>query len=589
VPRSVVLSTLLVAPAALGQILTQSTVTSVGGANALSTPAARHLVRMRSGTYLLALQCDRAAPNTGLTLFRSDDDGQSWSYSASLNPNASDRHTADLLRAGDDLALVASYDGPSIVPDASLDPARQVRFQWWRAKGSGWEPEPPVAVFDPAPGFAYHRGEIAIDAAGRIWVQAFQRGATRCDPAKDLTCAQCLNVDNGDNYGNEVVVSVSADGGRTFSPAQTVGTTMCRAGGRIIDLGQKLLLIWNDYSANENGSRVVTRFVTRELSDPIGSWSDPQDAFTDAPADGIYHGAALSAVADGQGGLHLVYKDQNDQLLWYRHFDGHGFTARVQVDDSRDDWALQPATMMRDGELFVLANHRTGVASYETRMWRLSTGLGPQQAASLGDDGAFHGYPSLPDSIPEQASTFPYAFASTPNPDEAGEEVTLRVSVDPPRADVTAAPGALRSVDGMPASATLSIVPRNGFRGTLALSVSGAPSSAQATLEPATLTVPDGATATLLTLLPRDTEPGDYRVVVRAVSAQLTTQVIVPWTVARSPPAPGRGGGGDPPTGTTGASASAGSGCSSTTEQPAALLAVAWLVVARRRRRWRVS
>ena len=101
----------------------------------------------------------------------------------------------------------------------------------------------------------------------------------------------------------------------------------------------------------------------------------------------------------------------------------------------------------------------------------------------------------MPDSIPEQASTFPYAFASTPNPDEAGEEVTLRVSVDPPRADVTAAPGALRSLDGMPASATLSIVPRNGFRGTLALSVSGAPSSAQATLEPATLTVPDGATA----------------------------------------------------------------------------------------------
>src|SRR5690349_15973018 len=120
------------APAALAQVISQSTVSDVGGANALSTPAARHLARMDSGTYLLALQRDRALPDTGLNLYRSDDDGGSWSFYATINPSASDRHTADLVKVGDDLAMVTSFDAPSIAADAALDAGRKVNFQWWR-------------------------------------------------------------------------------------------------------------------------------------------------------------------------------------------------------------------------------------------------------------------------------------------------------------------------------------------------------------------------------------------------------------------------------------------------------------------------
>ena len=50
----------LAASAVRAQAISRSTIATVGGANALSTPAARHLVRMDSGTYLLALQRDGA-------------------------------------------------------------------------------------------------------------------------------------------------------------------------------------------------------------------------------------------------------------------------------------------------------------------------------------------------------------------------------------------------------------------------------------------------------------------------------------------------------------------------------------------------
>src|SRR5256885_13961017 len=86
---------------------------------------------------------------------------------------------------------------------------------------------------------AYHRSELAVDSAGRIWVQAFRRSASPCDPTKDRRCALC-DAGNGDNYLNDVMVSSSADGGRSFSPAQRLASTLCRAGGRLISAGSKL-------------------------------------------------------------------------------------------------------------------------------------------------------------------------------------------------------------------------------------------------------------------------------------------------------------------------------------------------------------
>ena len=496
--RFVAAVALAVSPAVSAELLSESTIAAVGGANALSTPAARHLVRMDSGTYLLALQRDAEDSESGLTLYRSDDDAQTWKFYASINPRALDRHTADAIKVGDDLAMVESFDAPSIVPAPDLDPARKVYFQWWRSDGAGeWRPQAPVTVFDPAPGTAYHRGEVAVDAAGRIWVQAFRRTATACDPRADARCAACDVVENGDNYQNEVLVSVSEDGGRTFGPGQTLATTLCRAGGRLISAGRKLLLVWNDYSANENGTRIATRFVERDASDPPDCWSAPRDAFPDEPADGIYHGAALSAVADAAG-VHLVYKDQNRMRLWYRRYDAATatFAARVQVDDSVDDWALQPATTLRDGELFIVANHRLGETSYQTRIWALSTGLGPASSTVVNADDAFHAYPTLPETLPRSVKTLPYVYARAAGATVPGNEVTLRIGLDQPVATLSLDSRAL-----LPAGKSIAIhiqtlrVP--GFTAPIALDLTGVPPGVHAVFEPARVLPGDSSTLTL--------------------------------------------------------------------------------------------
>ena len=182
----------LAAEAASARLLSESTVASVGGANALSTPAARHIVRMDSGTYLLALQRDGAgaAGQTGLALYRSDDDARSWSFYASINPSAAERQTADLVKLANDVAMVESFDAPSILPDAALDPRRKVYFRRWRSDGgSGWIPDARVTVFTPVSGVAYHRGELAVDSLGRIWIQAFRRG-----PQLGLACPVRIRI-----------------------------------------------------------------------------------------------------------------------------------------------------------------------------------------------------------------------------------------------------------------------------------------------------------------------------------------------------------------------------------------------------------
>jgi hypothetical protein len=473
-------------PGASAQVISQTTVTSVGGANALSTPAARHLVRMDSGTYLLALQRDGALPETGLNLYRSDDDGRSWSFYAAINASAAERHTADIVKVDDDLAMVTSFDAPSILPDLRFDPARKVHFQRWRTdRARDWSPEPRVTVFSPAAGVAYHRGELAVDSRGRIWVQAFKRGTISCDPATDPKCKVCRTPANGDNYPNEVVVSVSTDGGRTFAAEKSLATTVCRAGGRLISAGRKLLLVWNDYSANEDGTRMVTQFAMRDEADPLGAWGAPAAAFPDEPADGIYHGAAMSAVAEGDS-VHVVYKDQNQLRLWYRRFDTATatFGARVQIDDSAQDWALQPATSIRNGELFIFANHRLAEGRYETRFWRESKGLDPAHATPLPAEDAFYGYPTLPEAVPASVRTLPYLYARAPTSTGAADQVAVRIALDPPTAVLSLEEGRAILPAGKSIAIRVQTAPVAGLTDPVRLEVSGLPPGVRAEFVP---------------------------------------------------------------------------------------------------------
>src|SRR5207302_1501137 len=99
-------------------LLTATDVAHIGGGNALTLPAARHLVRLEPGggkqaIWLLALQQD-GAEGHWLGFHRSDDEAQTWRRYAAIQDNSSERDTADLLAVGMDVALVYSYEGPTL-------------------------------------------------------------------------------------------------------------------------------------------------------------------------------------------------------------------------------------------------------------------------------------------------------------------------------------------------------------------------------------------------------------------------------------------------------------------------------------------
>ncbi|WP_228530579.1 MULTISPECIES: exo-alpha-sialidase [Myxococcaceae] len=351
----------------------------VGGGNALTLPAHRHLVRLELGNgrsaVLFALQ-QEGAGGRGLSFYRSDDGARTFRFLAPIQPDASHTDRADLVAVGPDVALVYSYEGPSLANSDRHD----VYFQWWRydAAQDTWVPRPAVRVFDASASQAYSRAELARDSQGRLWVQAFR-----------------LEADGG----STAVLSVSTDGGASFLRQADLGRTKRRGGGRLLSLGSRMIFLWAMHDGFE-----PTRMRLRNDSDPVGSWGPQQDAFSD----GIYHGAALSAVADGRGGMHLVYKDESERLQ-YRSFNGSSFGARTQVD-SYSDWALQPAVTRVGDELFIFFNSPRAVGTnYQFQVRTLRNGaLGP--VTTLDSAAVFKGYPNAIDVLPTSVGEVPAFF-----------------------------------------------------------------------------------------------------------------------------------------------------------------------------------
>src|SRR5437763_7645734 len=122
-------------------------VMDAGGGNALTLPAARHVVRLDPGsrpTWLLAVQQD-GADGHWLSMYRSTDEGQTWRWYAPIQDACCERDTPDLIQVGTDVALVYSYEGPEI----SGSTAHDVYFQWWRwNRSADWTAQSPVRVFD---------------------------------------------------------------------------------------------------------------------------------------------------------------------------------------------------------------------------------------------------------------------------------------------------------------------------------------------------------------------------------------------------------------------------------------------------------
>lgn len=359
-------------------------ITPIGGGNALTLPAQRHVVRLAppegDAVWLLALQQD-GQQGHGLGFFRSEDEGQTWRYALPIQDDPAHRDTADLLPVGMDVALVYSYEGPSL----GGSPRHDVFFQWWRYEAStrNWLPSPSVRVFDSAlDSTGYTRAEIARDSQGRLWVQAF-----------------LLEPDGT----HTAVISVSEDEGLTFQPQPSLAQLPMRGGGRLLHLGDRLLFVYGHHGVSPAWFRV------RMDTAPVDSWQPEQQAFPE----GMYHGAALSAVSPGEGQMHLVYKDVSERLF-YRAFDGQAFGPPTLLD-GQSNWALQPAVTWVGKELVVFGNTVvTPNTDYALTARVLSDGhFGPLQV--LESTPRFRGYLAAPERLPASFSRVPCIYGETPD------------------------------------------------------------------------------------------------------------------------------------------------------------------------------
>jgi len=370
-------------------LLAVTSVAGIGVGNALTLPAARHVVRLdpqdgNPATWLLALQQDGAGGHW-LGWWRSTDEAQTWSWYAPIQDTSLDRDTGDAVAVGMDVALVYSYEGPTIAGSTAHD----VYFQWWRWNGhADWIPQTAVKVFDSTSSTtAYLRAELARDSLGRLWI-----------------FAQRLNSDGTFN----MVMAVSTDGGVTFAEQPSLDNFAGRPGGRIMPVGGNRLMLL--YGA-QGGSPGYMRL--RSDSDALGSWSARQVVFSE----GIYHGAAMSAAGDGQGGVHLVYKDIAQQL-YYRHWDGSWSAA--QLIESTADWALQPAVARVGGEVFIFWN-RALATNTDYQFYYRVLGNGSLGAPQLLDgSGGFKGYPAAPEVLPDAAAQVPCFYGDTPDANSSG-------------------------------------------------------------------------------------------------------------------------------------------------------------------------
>lgn len=369
--------TLLGALAAAGML----EITPIADRNAMTLPAQRHIVRMeldpgRPAAWLLALQ-KAGEEGHGLAFYRSDDEAKSWRYYADIQPDFTHTDRADLLPVGDDIALVWSFEAP----DISGSNRHDVYFQWWRRQPgtADWVPDPAVRVFDSTSSrTGYVRAELARDSLGRIWVQAFE-----------LTS-------DGDY---DAVIAVSSDDGRSFAEQPTLDTLDERGGGRLLSLGDTLLFLYDMHHDSEHPAW----FRLRRDDWPLDQWTEVEPAF----AEGIYHGAALSAVADGSGGMHLVYKEKLGMLL-YRHFDGERFGEPILLEKD-GNWAVQPAITRVDDRVYVFYNRPRSSERFDLVVRSLAQGS-MSEAQVLDDDASFKGYPAAVELLPPDVARVPCLF-----------------------------------------------------------------------------------------------------------------------------------------------------------------------------------
>src|SRR5262249_35794088 len=150
------------------------------------------------------------------------------------------------------------------------------------------------------------------------------------------------------------------------------------------------------------------------------SWGPEQVAFSE----GIYHGASISAVGDGAGGLHFFYKDKNF-VLWYRLFSGSSFGPAHQVENV-GKLEPQAAVARIHGDVVVCYDRVLAVGPHdEVRARQLHAGvLGTPLV--LDSSPGFKGYPASVEVLPTSVTSVPCVFGVTPDANSGGQAETYQ-------------------------------------------------------------------------------------------------------------------------------------------------------------------
>ena len=135
---------------------------------------------------------------------------------------------------------------------------------------------------------------------------------------------------------------------------------------------------------------------------------------------------------------------------------------------------------------------------YDTHMWRLASGFGAAQATAFPPDAAFYGYPALPEAVPAWVRTLPYVHARAPTAAGAGDEVAVRIALDPPAAVLSLEAGRALLPAGKTVAVRVDTAPLAGLTGPLRLDVTGLPAGVHAEFSPPQLAAGETAMLTLI-------------------------------------------------------------------------------------------
>jgi hypothetical protein len=340
--------------------------------NGTTLPFQRHIVRLGSpssspGLLAAAIQRNNS-DGQGLVLLVSSDGGASWSKSQNIQPDTTQRDTADLVADPDGMGFSLVYGIEPVSSQFVASSKADVVYLHYTL-GSNNEltvDRGPVVVFRPGTGQGWYRPALIRDSQGTLHATA--------------------SLLDGSSY--TFWERMSIDGGLEWTSAERLASFGSSfGGGRLVAYGSKVMALYDAYRATDPG-----RYRTKDAG-PCSSWGS-EISFA---SNGLYHAGAFSVVATPDGHVHLGHSDKNSQQLWYREYDGSSWSSALRIE-SAGDWSQQPSLSQRGNTVFYAWN-RFNNTNLNTILIRVRTNGSWGSTSTLDTENSWKGYTSSLESI----------------------------------------------------------------------------------------------------------------------------------------------------------------------------------------------